>query len=60
VQLIVAPGASVNTVVWCCRVCDHQGAAITRDTAQADGVDHLAVEHHATIGTTTNPGRAAG
>jgi hypothetical protein len=36
--------ASVDTVVWGCRLCDHHGTATT--------------QHHATIGTTPQyPGR---
>jgi ribosomal protein L37AE/L43A len=43
--------ASVDTVVWRCRLCDHHGTATIRATAHSDGVEHLTVEHHATIGT---------
>jgi hypothetical protein len=43
--------ASVYTVVWRCRICDHHGTAPTRPTAHSDGVEHLTAEHHATIGT---------
>ncbi|MGH3692593.1 MAG: hypothetical protein ACRDRX_01065 [Pseudonocardiaceae bacterium] len=48
--------ASVDTVVWRCRICDHHGTATTRPAAHSDGVEHLSVEHlsaehHATIGT---------
>lgn len=41
--------ASVDTVVWRCRLCDHHGAVTTRPTAHADGVEHLthlAQGHH--------------
>jgi hypothetical protein len=43
--------ASVNTVVWRCRLCDHHGTATTRPTAHSEGVEHLTIEHHATIST---------
>jgi hypothetical protein len=42
--------ASVDTVVWWCRLCHHRGSATTRPTAHSDGVEHLTTEHHATIG----------
>ncbi len=42
--------ASVDTVVWWCRLCDHHGTATTRPTAHSEGVEHLTTEHHATIG----------
>jgi ribosomal protein L37AE/L43A len=44
--------ASVNTVVWRCRICDHHGTTTTRHTAHSDGIEHLTTEHHATIGIT--------
>jgi hypothetical protein len=40
--------ASVDTVVWWCRICDHHGIATTRPTAHSAGVEHLSAEHHAT------------
>jgi hypothetical protein len=43
--------ASVDTVLWWCRLCDHHGTATTRPTAHSEGIEHLSVEHHATIGT---------
>jgi hypothetical protein len=43
--------ASVDTVVWWCRLCDHHGTATTRPTAHSEGIEHLTAEHHATIGT---------
>ena len=43
--------ASVDTVVWWCRLCDHHGTATTRPTAHSEGIEHLSAEHHATIGT---------
>lgn len=42
--------ASVDTVSWWCRLCDHHGTAATRPAAHTDGVEHLTTEHHATIG----------
>jgi hypothetical protein len=42
--------ASVDTVLWRCRLCEHQGTATTRPTAHSNGVEHLRAEHHATIG----------
>jgi hypothetical protein len=42
--------ASVDTVVWWCRLCDHHGTATTRPTAHSEGVEHLTAQHHATIG----------
>jgi hypothetical protein len=42
--------ASVDTVVWRCRLCDHHGTATARPTAHSEGVGHLSAEHHATIG----------
>lgn len=42
--------ASVDTVVWWCRLCDHHGTATTRPTAHSDSIEHLTTEHHATIG----------
>ncbi|MGH4010655.1 MAG: hypothetical protein ACRDTH_21255 [Pseudonocardiaceae bacterium] len=44
--------ASVDTVVWWCRIGDHHGTATTRPTAHGEGVEHLTAEHHATIGIT--------
>jgi hypothetical protein len=41
--------ASVDTVAWWCRLCDHHGTATTRPTAHSEGVKHLTAEHHATI-----------
>ncbi len=43
--------ASVDTVAWRCRLCDHHGTTTTRPTAHSDGIEHLTTEHHATIGT---------
>jgi len=43
--------ASVNTVVWRCRLCDHHGTATTQPAAHSEGVEHLTAEHHATVGT---------
>jgi hypothetical protein len=43
--------ASVDTVVWWCRLCNHHGTVTTRPTARSEGVEHLSAEHHATIGT---------
>ena len=43
--------ASVDTVVWRCRLCDQYGTATTRPAAHSNGVEHLSAEHHATIGT---------
>jgi len=43
--------ASVDTVIWRCRLCDHHGTATTRPTAHSEGIEHLSAEHHATIGT---------
>ena len=42
--------ASVDTTIWQCRICDQHGTATTRLTGHSDGVEHLTVEHHATIG----------
>jgi hypothetical protein len=44
--------ASVDTVVWRCRLCDRHGSAATRPAAHSEGVEHLTTEHHATIGIT--------
>jgi hypothetical protein len=41
--------ASVNTVVWRCRLCDHHGTTTIRLTAHSDGIEHLRAEHHVTI-----------
>ena len=49
--IIIDAMASVDTVVWRCRLCDHHGTATTRPTAHSEGVEHLTAEHHATIGT---------
>jgi hypothetical protein len=43
--------ASVDTVLWWCRVCDHHGTATTRSAAHSEGIEHLSAEHHAAIGT---------
>jgi hypothetical protein len=43
--------ASVDTVLWRCRLCDHHGTTTTRPTAHSEGIEHLTAEHHATIGT---------
>jgi len=43
--------ASVDTVGWRCRLCDHHGTATIRSTAHSEGVEHLTIEHHATIST---------
>jgi len=43
--------ASVDTVLWSCRLCDHHGTATTQPTAHSNGIEHLSAEHHATIGT---------
>ncbi|MGH3754654.1 MAG: hypothetical protein ACRDRP_18545 [Pseudonocardiaceae bacterium] len=40
--------ASVDTVVWRCRLCDQHGTATTRPTAHTEGVEHLTAQHHAT------------
>jgi hypothetical protein len=50
--------ASVDTAIWQCRLCDHHGTTITRPTAHSESIEHLSVEHHATIGTA--PGGQAG
>lgn len=41
--------ASMDTVVWRCRLCDHHGTA-TRPAAHSEGVEHLTAKHHAAIG----------
>ncbi|MGH3834211.1 MAG: hypothetical protein ACRDSF_00685 [Pseudonocardiaceae bacterium] len=41
--------ASVATVAWWCRVCDHRGSAATRDLAHRDGVTHLTAEHRGVV-----------
>jgi hypothetical protein len=43
--------ASVDTVVWRCRLCDHHGTTTNRPVAHSEGIEHLTTEHHATIGT---------
>ena len=43
--------ASMDTVVWWCRICDHHGTATTRHMAHSQGIEHLTTEHHATTGT---------
>jgi hypothetical protein len=43
--------ASVDTVVWRCRLCNHHGTTTTRPTAHSEGIEHLSAQHHATIGT---------
>lgn len=43
--------ASVDTVVWWCRMCDHHATATTRPAAQSEGVAHLTDQHRATIGS---------
>jgi ribosomal protein L37AE/L43A len=43
--------ASVDTVVWWCRLCDQHATTTTRPTAHSEGIEHLTAEHHATIGT---------
>ncbi len=48
----IEPMASVNTVIWGCRICDQHGTATTRPFAHAEGVDHLTAEHHATTAAT--------
>jgi hypothetical protein len=42
--------ASVDTVLWWCRLCDHHGTATTRSAAHSEGIEHLSTEHHATAG----------
>lgn len=42
--------ATVDAVVWWCRLCDHQSTATTRPAAHTDAVAHLTTDHHATIG----------
>jgi hypothetical protein len=32
--------ASVDTVVWWCRLCDHHGTGTTRPTAHSEGIEH--------------------
>lgn len=41
--------ASVDTVVWWCRFCDHHGTATTRPAAHSDAGEHLTTKHHATL-----------
>jgi hypothetical protein len=41
--------ASVDTVLWWCRLCNHHDTATTRPTAHSKGIEHLSTEHHATI-----------
>jgi hypothetical protein len=41
--------ASVDTVVWWCRLCDHHTTATTRPTAHSAAMEHLTAEHHATL-----------
>jgi ribosomal protein L37AE/L43A len=43
--------ASVDTVVWRCRICEHHGTTTTRPTAHSEGIEHLTAQHHATTGT---------
>lgn len=45
------PLASVDVVVWRCRLCDVEGSARYRPAAHTDAVEHLTAEHHATIGS---------
>ncbi len=45
------PLASVDTVVWRCRLCDVEGSAKYRPAAHSDAVAHLVGEHRATIGS---------
>jgi hypothetical protein len=53
--------ASVDTVVWRCRLCDRHGTVTTRPAAHSEGIEHLSAQHHATIGTAPlKPGRAVG
>jgi hypothetical protein len=43
------PMASVETVVWRCPLCDCEGIARYRPAAHSDAVEHLVVEHRASI-----------
>ncbi len=45
----VYPMARVNTVTWWCLLCASQGKATTEPLARSDAIEHLTVEHHATI-----------
>jgi hypothetical protein len=40
--------ASVDTVVWWCRLCDHHTTVTTRPAAHSEGIEHLTTEHKAT------------
>jgi hypothetical protein len=42
--------ASVDTVVWWCRLCDQHGITTTKSTAHSDAIEHLTAQHHATTG----------
>ena len=46
--------ASVDTVVWWCRLCGDEATAASRSAAHSDAVAHLTTEHHATIGIAPN------
>jgi hypothetical protein len=39
--------ASVDSVVWWCRLCDHHSSARHRPAAHSAAVAHLVAEHHA-------------
>ena len=43
------PLASVDTVLWRCRLCDCEGTARYRPAAHTDAVEHLVAEHRASI-----------
>ena len=51
--------ASVDTVVWWCRICDHHGTTTTRPTAHSESIEHLTAQHHATTGTAPHKLRPA-
>lgn len=41
------PMASVDTTLWQCRLCDHEGRTTTQPRAHAKAIAHLTGVHHA-------------
>jgi hypothetical protein len=39
------PMATVDTTVWCCRICERDGRARTTPEAISDAIAHLGFDH---------------
>jgi hypothetical protein len=39
------PMATVDTTVWCCRICERDGTAKTTPQAISDALTHLGTDH---------------